>query len=352
MSTQSPRRRPGRERVRLELDQRRAQALHAALSETLHAELLAGDRRDAVREVLEQLDRRVPGWLQNAPVGGEAGYLIAAEAVLRALVDAEDGRHPRSALSESDLLGELGDAKPLGTSASDVLGRMARENLLARRPAPYGDERWWAAAPAGRQLLHRDTSARDDAWTVSDPLGLLDLIYADGRGSGSAFRPWLQITGRLADEDFGALVAALRADGFVDDLDEQPAWLALTSSGLELARTRWRDASPGRVTFDRPTRPPLPYRRELPIRGLTYEGRSHPAEGSWCPPAAWLQRSSPTKLWSTFRRDGVVEWHCRHCSRAWLVYLQAVTADGRPVYRDPAAAVFNQPAWRPDGYRW
>ena len=179
MSSHS-RQRPVQGRIRLELDQRHAQAVHAALSETLHAELLAGDCREAVREVLALLDRRVPGWLESAAVGGEAGYLVAAEAVLRALVDAEDGRYARSALSEVELVRALGDAKPLGATATDVLERMRRERLITRRRA-HGDELWFAAASAGRQFLYRDTSARDDAWAVRDPLALLDLLYADGR---------------------------------------------------------------------------------------------------------------------------------------------------------------------------
>ena len=149
--------------------------VHAALSETLHAGLIAGDRREAAREVLARLDRRVPGWLDSAAVGGEAGYLVAAEAVLRALVDGEDGHYPRSALSELELVRALGDAKPLGASATDVLERMRRERLITRRHA-HGDEPWFAAAAAGRQFLQRDTSARDDAWTVRDPLALLDLL--------------------------------------------------------------------------------------------------------------------------------------------------------------------------------
>jgi hypothetical protein len=145
-----------------------------------------GDRREAAREVLAQLDRCVPGWLESAAVGGEAGYLVAAEAVLRALVDAEGSQYPRSALSQVELLRALGDAKPLGATATDVLGRMRRERLITRRHE-RGDEPWFAAAPAGRQFLHRDTSARDDAWAVRDPLALLDLLYADGQGGREAF---------------------------------------------------------------------------------------------------------------------------------------------------------------------
>ena len=132
-------------RVRLEFDQRAVQALHAAVSEALNADLLAGDRRDAACAVLARLDRVVPGWLQAAAPAGEAGYLLAAEAVLRALVDAEDGRYARRALGERELLRALGDAKPLGATAADVLERMRRERLITRARAPYGDEPWWSA---------------------------------------------------------------------------------------------------------------------------------------------------------------------------------------------------------------
>jgi len=356
--TSDARQRPAKGRVRLELDQRRAQALHAALSETLNADLIAGDRREAAREVLADLDRRVPGWLETAAIGGEAGYLLAAEAVLRALVGAEEGQYALSALAEGELLRALGHAKPLGATATDVLERMRRERLITRRQAH--DEAWYAAAPAGRQFLHRDTSASQDAWAVDEPLALLDLLYADGRGGGDAFLPWVQAVGRLDDGDLAALVEALHRDEFVavpDFVERRRDWLALSSAGLKLARERWEEASPGRrYAFDRPERPPLPHRRELPIRGLTVEGRSHPVRDhdAWysCPPAAWLQRSSKTKLWSTLRRDGVVEWRCQRCERKFFVYLQATASDGRPVYRDLASAVYNRPAFRPAGYGW
>src|SRR4051794_2645844 len=246
MSNHAPQR-SVRDRVRLELDQRRAQALHAALSETLHADLLAGDRLAAAREVLADLDRRVPGWLEGAAVGGEAGYLAAAEAVLRALVDAEDGRYARSALAEGELLRALGDAKPLGSRASDVLERMRRERLIERRHAT-GDEPWYAAAAAGRQFVHRDTSARGDAWTVHEPLALLDLLFADGRGGGDAFLPWVQAVGRLADEDLAPLVEALRADELVEVpavVERRRDWLALSTAGRDLACKRWEESLAG-----------------------------------------------------------------------------------------------------------
>jgi hypothetical protein len=133
-------------RVRLELDERKARALHAALSETIARELLTGDRLAATREILDGLADKVPGWLDVAPVGGEAGYLIAAEAVLRALVAAEE--RGLTALGEPELQRELGDAKPLGSTASDVLQRMRREKLISHA---YGDRELYRAEPAGRR---------------------------------------------------------------------------------------------------------------------------------------------------------------------------------------------------------
>ncbi len=298
-------------RVRLELDRRRADALHAAVSEALSAQLLAGDRRDAARELLDDLDAKVPGWLTAAPVGGEAGYLMAAEAVLRALVDAED--RGRSALSEIELLRAVGDAKPLGTTASDVLGRMRREQLIRVR-GDHGEERWWAAAPPGRQFLHRDTAARDDAWAVNDADALLDRLESSATND---------------------------------------RWIELNWNGEQLARERWRNSgTEHRFAWEGPPPPPRPYRRALPIR-IDARDRHHP--GRWpdqptgrdCPPAAWLQHSSKTKLWATLRRDGAAQWTCRHCDSHWLVYLQAHGRDDRPAYRDPAEATHNRPHWRP-----
>lgn len=53
---------PDPKRIRLELDEHRARAVHAAIREALNAQLLTGDHAADAREVLEQLDRRVPGW--------------------------------------------------------------------------------------------------------------------------------------------------------------------------------------------------------------------------------------------------------------------------------------------------
>jgi hypothetical protein len=337
-------------RVRLELDQRRASALHAAVSEALSADLLAGDRRDAARELLEQLDQRVPGWLDAAPVGGQAGYLLAAEAVLRALVAAED--RGRDTLSELELLRALGNAKPLGTTASDVLDRMRREKLIRNRASGSDRERWWVAAPAGRQFLHRDTAARDDAWKVHDPDALLDLIYAEHRPGGRAHRPSVQAIGRLDTNELTPLLAQLQAQGLLDAGATDERWLELTPDGVERVRARWRESAPQRrYSWDGPPPPPRPYHRRLPVR-IDRDDRRHP--GRWpedgdqryCPPAAWLQRSSTTKLWATLKRDGATVWRCQHCDSHWLVYLQAYTSDGQPAYRDPGAATHNRPLWR------
>jgi hypothetical protein len=334
----------------LELDRRGARALHAALSEALGARLLADDYREAAYELLERLDGRVPGWLEAGPVGGEAGYLLAAEAVLRALVDAE--QRGQGALAQSELVHALGAAKPLGASATDVLARMRRERLL-RRWRQRGNERWWTAAPAGRQLLARDSAARDDAWTVEDQNALLDLIYAEHRPGGRAHRPSVQAIGRLDDKELEPLVAELLAHGQLHPAGTGGTWLELSVQGVERARAHWRQSAPdGRPGWEGPPAPPLPYRRGLPIR-IEREDRLHPdrwgdgTTGRYCKPAAWLARSSKTKLWATLRRDGAATWRCRHCEQWWLVYLQACTADGRPAHRDPAAATHNRRRWRP-----
>jgi hypothetical protein len=123
-------------RVRLELDERRARALHAALSEVLGAQLLAGDRRNAARELLDELDAKVPDWLSAAPIGGEAGYLIAADAVLRALADVEE--RDRSALSEIELLVALGES---ATVAMTSAGRPAISSSSWSIPVSRGSTR-------------------------------------------------------------------------------------------------------------------------------------------------------------------------------------------------------------------
>jgi hypothetical protein len=333
-------------RVRLELDPRRVGALHAALSEALGAQLLAGDRQEAARELLDQLDAKVPGWLTAAPVGGEAGYLIAAEAVLRALVHAED--RGRGTLTEIELLHALSDAKPLGASASDVLGRMRREELIRVR-WNFGEERWWTAAPAGRRFLHRDIVARDDAWAVADADALLDLIYAEHRPGARAHRPSVQAIGRLDSDQLTVLLEQLAARDLLDASPSDEHWIELNWNGTELARERWRNGgTQRRLAWEEPPAPPRPYQRRLPIR-LSRDDRVHPDQGygRYCPPAAWLQHSSKTKLWARLRRDGAAQWTCRRCDSHWLVYLQAHGRDGVPAYRDPAEATHNRPRWRP-----
>lgn len=346
---------PAKNRVRLELDQRRAVALHAALSEALLAELLVGDRHGAASEVLADLTRRAPGWLESAAQAGEAADLVAAEAVLRALVDAEEGRHARSGLAEPELLAALGDKKPLGVGAGEVLDRMCRERLIRRRQAA-GEEPWFSATSAGRRFLRGDPGTRGVVETVREPLVLLDLLFADGRGD-AAFLPWVQAVGRLADENLAPLVDALRAGELVDV--PEPAepggdWLALTSAGEQLARKRWEHVSTGTTLADDwPERSPLPYRRELPVR-FSRECRSHPAgeHGGDCTPVSWLHHSSTSRSWATLKRDGVVECRCRRCGGVFFVFLQAAAHDDRPVYRDLASATHNRPAWRLAGRRW
>src|SRR3954471_1596978 len=134
--------RAARRRVRLDLDEHQARALHAAIQEALAAELVGGDFAADARAVLSRLSAKVPSWLDRAVVGGEAGYLMAAEAVLRALVDVE--REGRYALLEEQLAHAVGPAKPPGVSVTAVLARMRREQLIRVSVRGSDGQRWWA----------------------------------------------------------------------------------------------------------------------------------------------------------------------------------------------------------------
>ncbi len=155
------------QRVRLQLSEAEARALHAGLLNAIAADLLSPADATTARRVLDRLSDRVPSWLERAPIGGEAGYLVAAEAVVRALTDAEE--RGRGALSEVELTHALADAKPVGVTITEVLTRMRRERL-DRRGAPHGSgEFLWTAAPAGRRLLAgRDSTACAEEWRVDE----------------------------------------------------------------------------------------------------------------------------------------------------------------------------------------
>jgi hypothetical protein len=63
------------------------------------------DRRLSAPEGRDRLRDHVPSWLECSAVGGEAGYVIAADAVLKTLVEAE--HRGRSALNPTELAHEL-----------------------------------------------------------------------------------------------------------------------------------------------------------------------------------------------------------------------------------------------------
>ncbi len=282
------------------------------------------------------------GW-RAPPSGGEAGYLIAADAVLRALVDAEDDRYARSALSRERAVARA-RRRQAARRDRDRRARADAPRAADRAPArPLRRRAVVRRRGGGRQFLHRDTSARDDAWTVHDPLAPARpaprrwarrrrRVPALGAGRRSPRRRRPRAAGRRA-----ARRRARRRPRTTSSAERD--WLVAQHSGRELAQNALarRPRQGRRFAFDRPPRPPLPYRRALPIRALTLREPLAPDPGRrrFCPPAAWLQRSSKTKLWSTLRRDGVIEWHCQRCNRAWLVYLQGITADGRPALPRP-----------------
>jgi hypothetical protein len=59
--------------VRLNLREDEARALYAGLEEAIAADLIGAGHVVAARAVLARLATKVPGWLDRAPVSGEAG---------------------------------------------------------------------------------------------------------------------------------------------------------------------------------------------------------------------------------------------------------------------------------------
>jgi hypothetical protein len=307
-------------RIRIELDEPTARALHAALTAALATELVDAGRAAAARGVLEQLDRRVPDWVAEDP----------ERTVLTALAEAE--ARGRGALAEEELAAALGAA---GASMSGLLDRMVKERLLQR--TERDGRAWLAAAPAGRRR-----HAPEAAEPVTEPEALVDLLYAEHRPGRWAHRPSVQAIGRLDDAAFEALAGDLRARGLLEPAaPDEPAALALTDDGAALARGRWAAHSP--TPHWRIPAPPLPY-RPLPVRAETAD-RECPSAG--CDgKATWLTTSGRSANRRTLVRDGSVEWTCPACSRTWLIYLQAYDDDGVPAYRDPDEGDHNRPHWR------
>ncbi len=292
-------------RIRIELDEPAARGLHATLS----AALAAGDpHASAARDVLAQLDRRVPEWIAADP----------EREVLEALEQAE--AQGRGALSEEELAQALGAH---GASLRQTLDRMAKERLLLRTER---DGRTWLAAGRRRHAVpeHRIGTADD----------LVVLLYAERRPGRWAHRPSVQAIARLDDAAFDHLAAELDRRGLLEPAGGDD--LSLTDRGAELARERW--AATSKTPHWRIPAPPLPY-RELPV---TLEAHDRRCPSAGCD-GEWSGRSSTARA---LVREGSVEWTCPGCSRTWLIYLQAYNADGVPAYEDPARGDHTRPHWR------
>ena len=104
-------------RIRIELDEPGARALHEALTGLLASNAVGAEQAAAARGVLEQLDRRVPEWVAEDP----------EQTVLAALAEAE--AKGRGALAEEELIASLGAG---GASVRGLLDRMVKERLLQR----------------------------------------------------------------------------------------------------------------------------------------------------------------------------------------------------------------------------
>ena len=292
-------------RIRIELDEPGARALHAALTGLLASDAAGAEQASAARGVLEQLDRRVPEWVADDP----------EQAVLAALAEAET--QGRGALAEEELIASLGAG---GASVRSLLDRMVKDRLLQRTER---DGRVWLAAGRRRQA---------SADPVTDPDALVDLLYAERRPGRWAHRPSVQAIGRLDDAAFEALAGELRTRGLLEPSDSDD--LELTDDGATLARERWAARSP--TPHWRIPAPALPY-RELPVEAGPADLKCRRCDSK-------LTRRSAA--WKALVRDGSVEWTCPGCSRTWVIYLQAYNDDGVPAYRDPDGGVHNRPHWR------
>jgi len=227
-------------KIRIELDEGGARAVHAALTHALasDAEQFAG-----ARNLLAQLDRRLPEWS-----GSDDPY----DAVLKALAGAEAGG--RAALAEEELAVALGAG---GTSIAGLLDRMDREQLV-QRTARDG-RTWIAAAAAGRRRL--GAREADEGEPIENADALVDLLYAERRPSRWAYRPAVQAIARLDDTAFAVLAGELRRRRLLEPATGDD--LALTDDGAALARERW--AAGSSLPHWRIPAPPLPY-RPLPVR--------------------------------------------------------------------------------------
>jgi hypothetical protein len=294
-------------RIRIELEEPGARALHAALTAALAADAVGGEQA-AARRVLEQLDRKLPAWEADDP----------ELAVLTALADAE--AQGRGALSEEELADTLGAG---GASVRALIDRMAKDRLLHRTER---DGRTWLATARRRQAAPTEA--------VADPDALVDLLYAERRPGRWAHRPSVQAIGRLDDAAFELLARELRTRGLLEPSDDDE--LELTDAGADLARERWAATSP--TPHWRIPAPALPY-HQLPVKAEASD-RSCPSSG--CDGRV----STRAAAWKVLLRDGSVEWTCPKCSRTWLIYLLAHNDDGAPDYRDPVEGDHNRPYWR------
>jgi hypothetical protein len=294
-------------RIRIELDEPDARALHAALTAALAADAAGGEQATA-RRVLEQLDRKLPDWKADDP----------ELTVLTALAEAE--AQGRGALAEEELAQALGAG---GASVRSLLDRMTKARQLQRTER---DGRIWLAA--------RRPPAQVAA-PVTEPDALVDLLYAERRPGRWAHRPSVQAIGRLEDAEFEILARDLRTRGLLEPQGDDDE-LELTDAGADLARERWAATSP--TPHWRIPPPALPY-QPLPVKVEAAE-RACPSSG--CDG----QVSTRSAAWKALLRDGSVEWACPKCSRSWLIYLQAYNDDGAPAYRDPVDGDHNRPHWR------
>jgi DNA-binding PadR family transcriptional regulator len=318
-----------------------------ALRESIAAELLSPSSVATARELLNELDAKLPSAIDHHPAGPAAGRLMAGDEILRLLLTHED-RYSYSALTNEEIAARF-DWKPAEVSVRQLLEEFCRGGWLAGRGK--GAERRYELTRKGRGRARAlaDTGQADETEArPTEPEELLDLIYADSTPCAIRFGeddehvpgvwhpPTVRAAARLDQETFAALEAALRADGLVGERIH--CYGTLTAAGEQFALERWRASQPRHALY-RPPRLSRPYRRAREVVALS-EDRACPNCGS---PVAWLARRR-SRRWEELLDRGEADHTCASCDVRRTIYLEPTDKYGRydPV-GDPAIC---RPRWR------
>jgi len=332
---------------RLNVSDHELRVLCEALREVLAAELLVVGSVATARELLDKIDAKLPDVIDHHPAGPAAGRLIAGDEVLRLLLRHED-RYTRGGLTNEQIAAHL-DWKPAGVSVRQLLEGLRRAGWLTARGK--GGDRRYELTRKGRgrtRALAEVGQPEDSEARPTDPLALLDLIYADSTPCAIRFdddkehvpgvwhRPAVQAAARLDEEALASLEAALHADGLIGEPIHN--YGTLTAAGEQLATERWRTSQPRHGLYG-PPRPSRSYRRAHQVVARS-EDRACPNCSAH---AGWLTRRR-SRRWEELRGRGEADYTCPSCAVRWTIYLEPTDDHGR--YEPLGDAAVCRPRWR------